>query len=87
MEIEKIPFKDFFEESIKTICEHDPTALAMAVLLEDGQIFTGYCNAEIADKAVMANAIQQDAMMDMIRANIGEIAGLLKENEEEEDGL
>lgn len=85
MNINDIPFKEFFEESIKTICEYNPESVALVAILEDGEVFTGYCNASVVDKAVMANAIHQDQTIKVIEANIDRIAKRIKEFEENEE--
>lgn len=47
----------------------------------DGNVFTGYYGADATDKAVFAHHIQSDVTMDIIRANIDEIKGMLGEVE------
>lgn len=34
MNVNDIPFKDFFEQSIKTICEHEPSSIALVAVLK-----------------------------------------------------
>lgn len=86
MNVNDIPFKNFFEESIKTICENKPVSLAMVAVLEDGNVFTGYCNASVFDQALMANAIHQDQIIEIVRTNIKDIMREYEEEEEDEDG-
>ena len=85
MNVNDIPFKEFFEQSIKTICEHEPSSIALVAVLEDGNVFTGYCNASVFDQALMANAIHQDQTVEIIKSNIREIKREYEEGEDEQD--
>ena len=85
MNINEIPFKDFFEDSLKTLYENKPKAVAIVAILETGDIFTGYCNTTAFDKALMSNAILQDQTTEVIRANMASFAEEIKRINEEED--
>ena len=85
MNVNDIPFKEFFEQSIKTICEHEPSSIALVAVLKDGNVFTGYCNASVFDQALMANAIHQDQTVEIIKSNIREIMREYEEGEDEQD--
>lgn len=88
MNINEIPFKDFFEDSLKTLYENKPKSVAIVAILETGDIFTSYCNTTAFDKALMSNAILQDQTADVIKANMSSFAEEIKkinEGEEEDD--
>lgn len=38
MNVNDIPFKEFFEQSIKTICEHEPRSIVLVAVLKDGNV-------------------------------------------------
>lgn len=86
MNVNDIPFKEFFETSLKTIAENKPSSVAIVAVLEDGNVFTGYCNASVFDQALMANAIHQDQTIEIVKNNIDRIMKEYEEGEEEEYG-
>ena len=85
MNVNDIPFKEFFETSLKTIAENKPSSVGIVAVLEDGNVFTGYCNASVFDQALMANAIHQDQTVEIIKTNIREIMREYEEGEDEEN--
>lgn len=85
MDVNKIPFKDFFEDSLKTLYENKPKSVAIVAILETGDVFTGYCNTTVFDKALMSNAILQDQTTEVIRANMASFAEEIKRINEEEE--
>ena len=85
MDVNKIPFKDFFEDSLKTLYENKPKSVAIVAILETGDVFTGYCNTTVFDKALMSNAILQDQTTEVIRANMASFAQEIKRINEEEE--
>ena len=80
-DITKQPYAAWLEESLQVIAELDPVCLCIAATSPDGDVFTGYYGADATDKAVFAHNIQSDVTMDIIRANIDEIKGMLGEAE------
>jgi hypothetical protein len=61
--------------------------IAIAAPLPNGEVFTGYFNMEMMDKAVTATNIQADAMLDAVCANGRHIQEAWESAEdEEEDG-
>lgn len=80
-DITKQPYAAWLEESLQVIAEIDPVCLCIAATSPDGDVFTGYYGADATDKAVFAHNIQSDVTMDIIRANIDEIKGMLGEAE------
>ena len=81
-DITKQPYAKWLEESIATIAGIDPCCICFAATKADGTVFTGYYNADAADKAVFAHNIQSDVTMDIIRENIGKIKEMLEENDD-----
>ena len=47
----------------------------------DGDVFTGYYNADATDKALFAHNIQSDVTMDIIKANIDTIKKAMEDND------
>ena len=80
-DITKQPYAAWLEESLQVIAGLDPVCLCIAATSPDGNVFTGYYGADATDKAVFAHHIQGDVTMDIIRANIDEIKGMLGEAE------
>lgn len=52
--------------------------------LQDGEVYTGYYNADATDKAVIAHNIQADITMDIIRTNAAIIKDMIEHCEEDE---
>lgn len=80
-DITKQPYAAWLEESLKFIAGFEPACLCIAATSPDGDTFTGYYNADATDKAVFAHHINSDVVMDIIKANIGEIKGKMEEME------
>ena len=80
-DITKQPYAAWLEESLQVIAGLDPVCLCIAATSPDGNVFTGYYGADATDKAVFAHHIHSDVTMDIIRANIDEIKGMLGEAE------
>nr|DAL72880.1 MAG TPA: hypothetical protein [Caudoviricetes sp.] len=78
-DITKQPYAKWLEESIATIAGLDPCCICLAATKADGTVFTGYYNADAADKAVFAHNIQSDIVMDIIKANADTISGILED--------
>ena len=52
--------------------------------MPDGEVYTGYYNADATDKAVIAHNIQADITMDIIRTNAAIIKDMIEHCEEDE---
>lgn len=52
--------------------------------MPDGEVYTGYYNADATDKAVIAHDIQADITMDIIRINAAIIKDMIEHCEEDE---
>lgn len=55
-----------------------------AATMPDGEVYTGYYNADATDKAVIAHNIQADITMDIIRTNAAIIKDMIEHCEEDE---
>lgn len=80
-DITKQPYAAWLEESLQVIAGIETVCLCIAATSPDGDVFTGYYGADATDKVVFAHHIQSDVTMDIIRANIDEIKGMLGEAE------
>lgn len=67
--ISDAPYAAWLSDVLATLEEHKVTKIAVAAPLPDGEVFTGYFDMGIMDKALMATNIQADATMDAICAN------------------
>lgn len=81
-DITKKPYTAWLEEALGTIMETGAEKLCVAAILPDGNVFTGYYNADATDKALFSYNIQSDVTMDIIKANIDTI----KKAMEDDDG-
>lgn len=80
-DITKKPYAAWMEESLKTIMETGAGKICVAAILPDGDVFTGYYNADATDKALFAHNIQSDVTMDIIKANIDTIKMAMEDND------
>lgn len=67
------PYSQWLTESLQMIGERNPVSIGIVAILEGGETFTGYYNADATDKAVMAHNINSDVIMDVVRANADKI--------------
>lgn len=67
--ISDAPYAAWLSDVLATLEEHKVTKIAVAAPLPGGEVFTGYFDMGIMDKALMATNIQADATMDAICAN------------------
>lgn len=67
----------FMEETLKGMINLPVEGICVITKLSGGAVFTNYYNSGMTDKITYAGIIQQDAMLDSLKAN-----NLLKENEE-----
>ena len=67
--ISDAPYAAWLSDVLATLEEHKVTKIAVAAPPPGGEVFTGYFDMGIMDKALMATNIQADATMDAICAN------------------
>lgn len=80
-DITKKPYTAWLEEAIRTIMETGTEKMCFAAILPDGDVITGYYNADATDKALFAHNIQSDVTMDTIKANIDTIKKAMEDIE------
>lgn len=73
----------WLEESLRKMYEAKHTSVCLACIDENGDVMTAYYDSDCRDKILVANSIQMDAVMDVIRNN-GHIIREALEDEEEE---
>lgn len=81
-DIRKSPYAEFLEMLIGNIAELKPVKMAVVGMLPDGRAFTAqYGECDPYELALMAFHIQTDAIMDIVKANAGEIIRAAQEQE------
>lgn len=82
-DLNKVPYATWLERSLRNIID-DPTpteSICIITKSANGDIGTGYFNCAVGDMILFAGYLQQDAMLDTLRAN-GQVED--EETEEEE---
>ena len=82
-DITKQEYSAWLEEALGTLLEIHPTSLCAVAMAEDGTTFTSYYNAGPSYKAVFANHIQSDIVMDIIKGNAEKIKEILDGDSDE----
>lgn len=72
----------WLEKSLRKMYEEKRTSVCLACIDENGDVMTAYYDSDCRDKILIANSIQMDAVMDVIRANGHIIRQALEEEEE-----
>lgn len=82
MEISKLPYAEWLEQSLQSIVGKPVKSICIMTKFADdeGDIGTGYYECSVADKLLFAGFLQQDAMLDAMRIN-----GYIEDDEEDED--
>ena len=80
-DITKKPYAAWLEEALKTVVETGAKKICVSAILPNGEVFTGYYNADATDKALFAHNIQSDVTMDIIMANIDTIKKAMEDND------
>ena len=80
----EVPYAEWLEKSLQAIVPLKPVCLCFAATMPDGEVYTGYYNADATDKAVIAHNIQADITMDIIRTNAAIIKDMIEHCEEDE---
>lgn len=80
-DVRNSPYAGFLEEMCGQIMELQPDKISVCALMPDGTILNGYYgDCDQRDKALIADSIYKDSLMDFFRAN----ARMLLEAAEEE---
>lgn len=59
----------FMEETLKGMMELPVEGICVVTKLKGGAVFANFFNSNMIDKITYAGVIQQDAMLDMLKAN------------------
>ena len=68
-DIRKKDYASFLEETLKCLVEMPIDGLCIVGKMKGGDIFVNYYKSSMTDKILYAGLIQQDATLDMLRAN------------------
>ena len=79
------PYTSWLDESVRQVYEQDLQSIAIVGRTKDGYMFSGYFQADFQEMGAMADAIQNDRIMLLVRANIEDIREALEEDDEESD--
>ncbi len=75
----KKDYAKFMEETLSSMVELPVEGICVITKLKGGGFYANYFNSNINDKIIYAGIIQQDATLDMLKAN-----KLIRENDSEE---
>lgn len=82
--LENIPYAAWLEKTLQELIKLPIRAIGITALTDNGEAYSSYYNATMADKLVVAGIIQQDAMFDSMAAN--GIVEYVDDEEGESDG-
>lgn len=81
-DLNNLPYARWLEQSLQTIVGKPVEAICILTKFDTGDVGNGYWNCTVADKLVFAGFLQQDSMLDTLKAN-----GYLEEDgEDDTDG-
>lgn len=81
-DITKLPYAPWLENAIRTLTEHDVHSACIVATVDDGETMTGYWNADAQDKAIFANNIQSDIVLDIVEQNADAIKRAMEDGDE-----
>lgn len=79
------PYARWVEQMLTEMFDIDPTSIALEMRDEEGQTYTCYYNTSSNDRAIMIDAMQDDAKLEWVRNNKEAILELLEEDEDDEE--
>lgn len=62
-------YASYMEQTLKEMIEMPVEGICIITKLKGGFVYTSYYNSTMMDKLVYAGLVQQDAMLDTLRAN------------------
>ena len=62
-------YAEFMEEALQAMVQLPVEGICIITKLQGGAVFTNYFKSNMMDKITYAGVIQQDAMLDMLKAN------------------
>lgn len=85
--ISDAPYASWLSEVLAQLEQYKIDRICIAAPLPNNEVFTGYFNMEMMDKALIATNVQADAMLDAVAANGRHIqeAWEAAEDDEEDD--
>lgn len=84
--ISKLPYVQWLEETLQEMVTLPLDAICITAKLQDGSVYTSYSDdCTMNDKVMFAGYIQQDAMMQTLRANFKMKAIEDEENDETDE--
>lgn len=84
IDLKKVPFADWLEEAIPTLCRMKVRCIGMVALLEDDGVATNYYNASGNDLFAMGGRLMEDAVLITVEGN-GKMLRRAIEQAEQED--
>ena len=67
--------------------ELDPVSIGLVMILPDGTTGTAYFNTDRGDIETMKQALDDDSLLEWVRANADIVAKILAGEEDDEDGI
>ena len=67
--ITDMPYAKWLEQILHDITDIPMRAISIAAITENGDFYSNYYKATMADKLVLSGVINQDAMLDTLAAN------------------
>ena len=83
-EIGSKPYAPWLETVVREMFSLDPVCVAIQMRDGEGKSYTCYWNCTQDDRAVMADALHLDGILDLIRNNRSEIAEILNDDGDED---
>lgn len=68
-DIRNTEYAAYLEKTLRELIEIPVEGICIITKMEGGGVFTSYYNSSMMDKITYAGVIQQDAMLDMLKAN------------------
>lgn len=78
--LKQLPYANWLEESLQNIVGKPVQSMCILTKFDNGDTGTGYFDCSVADKLLFAGFLQQDAMIDTLKAN-----GYIEDDEEDEE--
>lgn len=80
------PYARFVEKMVKDMFDINPTCISMQMRDAEGKTYTCYWETSPDDRAIMIDAMRDDAFFDWIENNRETIKEILEEEGDEDDG-
>lgn len=78
-----MPYAAWLEQTVQELFDICPVCIAMQMVDANGQPFTCYWNVTPNDRAIMIDAMREDAILDFFRNNRDTVNAILNGEEEE----